>query len=76
MNGRGNRKLIVFMTGMVASLGTVLTALVVGITFTGDNIIALVALFTANGGIFTAGNWGEHRAKALSASSSKEPVAS
>lgn len=60
----GNRKLKTFYWTNVAMMFLVLGAFMSGVSLTGDNIITLSALFTANGIAFVGGNVGEHFANA------------
>ena len=59
----GTRKFKVFVITTVCQVGTVIGALVIGVQFTGDNIIAIVALYATTAGAFFGANFGEHMAK-------------
>lgn len=59
----GSRKLKAFYATLASLTAIVVTALVMGTTFSGDNIVAILALYTALFGVFAGGNAVEHMAK-------------
>jgi hypothetical protein len=59
----GGRKLSVYRFNTVVMILTIIGAFVVGVNFSGDNIIAILALLTTNGVAFFGANYGVHRAK-------------
>lgn len=56
----GKRKLIGFYMTILTMAASYMFSLVMGVTFSGDNVVVILTIYGALGGAFFGANFGEH----------------